>query len=151
MNCAMSELSPADLASASPLSSTVKWWLTAIGFAAAHFFVLICLFFYCLDNYYDQSSPLDPIVNVLISPVCFLFPLFGESGWALILVPFNSFLWGCLLAEPFRWWFGWAPWRFSLRTLIVVITLTSVLLGAIAALKATPRGLVPPVVQPANH
>ena len=90
-----------------PLSSTAKWWLTAAGFAVVHFLVLLWLFFHCLDNYYDQPCPCDPIGNVLASPINFLLPLFGGTDWVLVLVPFNSFLWGCLLAEPFRWWYGW--------------------------------------------
>jgi hypothetical protein len=108
------------------------------------------MFFYCLDHYYAQPCPLDAIGYVLVSPAYFFFPIFGESPVVVTLLPLNSFFWGCVMAEPFRYWCGWPPWRFSLRTLLVITTVIAVLLGISGYLKQNTKSRIPPVVQPAN-
>jgi hypothetical protein len=121
------------------------WWVVASCFAAGHFLVLFCANYYCYDQYYGQPCPLDPIVDFLLSPA-FFFPL--DENTAFLLLPLNSFFWGCLLAEPVRWWFGWPPWRFSLRTLLIILTLIAVLLGATTLMKSNADVTNGPVVQP---
>jgi hypothetical protein len=124
------------------------WWGVATCFGVAHFIALAGYIFYCLDQYYDAPCPLESTAFVLVLPAYFFFPLVGEA--AVCLLPFNSFLWGCVLAEPVRWWLGWPPWRFSLRTLLIITTLVALLLGASAALKPHSETVIPPapVVQP---
>ena len=111
-------------------SSTRAWWITASCLAVAHFLALASVIYYCLDKYYEQPCPLDVVGQGLLMPAYLLFPI--ARSCSILLVPLNSFLWGCILAEPLRWWFGWPAWRFSVRTLLVVMTLVSVLLGLAA-------------------
>ncbi len=111
------------------------WWAVVVGFAVAHFLSLVGTVFYCVDNYYEQPCPLDPIGYVLASPMYLLLPLLENSALSLLLLPLNSLFWGCVLAEPVRWWCGWPPWRFSLRTLLIIITTAAVLLGILVALR----------------
>jgi hypothetical protein len=131
---------------------TPAWWCAVILFAIAQYVTLILMFLYCLDNYYDKPCPLDSIGYVLVSPAYFFFPLFGDSPLPILLflLALNSLLWGCVLAEPFRWWFGWPAWRFSLRTLPITMTAVSVLLGVSVALKQSEPKPFQPVVEPLN-
>jgi hypothetical protein len=128
------------------------WWGAVILIAIAQYVTLVWIFWYCLDNYYATSCPLDSIGYVLVSPAYFFFPLFGNSPLPifLFLLPLNSFFWGCMLAEPFRWWFGWPAWRFSVRTLLITMTAVAVLLGVCAALKRGESERIQPVVEPLN-
>ena len=100
--------------------------------AAAHFLALVSAFYYCFNNYYAQPCPLGFIEQGLLFPAYLLFSFTREHFIVFVLVPANCFLWGCVLAEPFRWGFGWPAWRFSVRTLLIVMTLVAVLLGLAA-------------------
>ena len=108
-----------------------KWWITVACFAVGHFLTVVGVLSYCLDQYYRKACPLDTLGMILVSPVCFL-PLEPHHPLIMPLFLSNSCLWGCVLAEPFRWWFGWKPWRFSLRTLLIATTIIAVVLGMVA-------------------
>jgi hypothetical protein len=105
-----------------------KWWAVAACLAAAHLIALFSVCVSCSDSTVDDPCPLETVGIVLANPAWFLFgPVLG-AGY-IILWPLNSLLWGCVLAEPIRWWFGWPPWRFSLRQLLTATALIVLLLG----------------------
>jgi hypothetical protein len=124
------------------------WWVGAIGSAIAHFAFLVGTIIYCLDHYYEQPCPLDLLGKVLISPAYFFLPLLGNTPLVLVLLPLNSFFWGCALVEPIRWWCGWPPWRFSLRTLLIAFTVIAVLLALRGVANQHAETPILPVVQP---
>jgi hypothetical protein len=127
-------------------ASKPMWWVLAIGFAIGHFTAFGCVFFYCLDNYYDGACPLDWLGMTLVLPAYFIFPLLGKISF--VLLPLNSFFWGCVLAEPVRWWLGWPSWRFSLRTMLIIMTLIALLLAMASAVQSPMNLIPPPVVGP---
>jgi hypothetical protein len=128
--------------------TTPAWWVGAVTFAIVHILAFAAVVFYCFDNYYDQLCPIDPIGYVLFSPAYFFTPLFGASAAGLILIPLNSFLWGCVLVEPIRWWCGWPPWRISMRKFLIAFTVIAVLLALSGVANQHSENPLLPVVQP---
>jgi hypothetical protein len=108
-------------------------WIVTAFFATIHFLALVALTLYCLKHYYDQVSPLDPIGYVLLFPAFLVLRLAGNQPLFIVLVPLNSILWGYVLARIFGRWFTWPLWHFSLRMLLVAMTLIAVVLGIFAA------------------
>ena len=110
-----------------------KWWSVALALGAIQFLALIVAFNHCADCTADDRCSICSVGDILTFPVNFLFPFLRATPSLrpaiLILLPANSFLWGCVLAEPVRWWFGWPPWRFSLRTMLIAMTLVAAVLG----------------------
>ena len=78
-------------------------------------------------------------MNVFTFPANLVFrlvrpgPRDGVFGLAIIIL--TCFLWACVWAEPFRRSYGWRPWRFSMRELLILTAAIAVIFGGLALLE----------------
>lgn len=122
--------------------SNWRWWLLAAGLGFVHFIVVVFveISFGPLarrspSNFprYQPSWFYYAFMNVFTFPLIPLFrsihlgPKDGAIGLSIVI--FTCFVWGGVWAEPFRWKFGWRPWRFSIRELFVVTAAVAGILG----------------------
>jgi hypothetical protein len=60
-----------------------------------------------------------------------------EDGVFVGVVLISTLLmWGCIWAEPFRRQYGWKPWRFSIRDLMIITTIVGLILGLVVWLNS---------------
>jgi hypothetical protein len=116
--------------------SKPPFWIAAVIFATAHLLVVGCLICYSGPRWMLPDGPVDEVVDIAIVVLCFpahfLIERFvDEHPLSLLLLPLNSILWGCILAKPFGKWLLWPMYRFSLRTMLITMTLIAVALGLI--------------------
>jgi hypothetical protein len=112
-----------------------RWWRVALTLASIHLLVVLVVWMGCSNCTADERCRQCAVGEILICPALLLDPVVKAAPGLRTVVPLfillNSFLWGCVLAEPVRWWFGWPPRRFSLRTLLIATTLVAILLGLV--------------------
>jgi hypothetical protein len=115
----------------------IRWWRVVFAFASIYWVAWFAAGMNCRDCTADERCLFCPIVEILSFPAIALepaiefidaYPALGPPAFLSVIL-INSVLWGAVLAEPVRWWFGWPPWRFSLRTLLIATTLVAVVLG----------------------
>jgi hypothetical protein len=126
--------------------SNWKWWCLVVGLAVAHFIVVMIVVLSFLPVVYSgpPRPPYQPpwlyyaFVNVFafpataISRIAHFGPKDGVLGISILML--TCLLWGGIWAEPFRRRYGWKPWRFSIRELLVVTTIIAAILGILVLL-----------------
>ena len=129
-----------------------KWCWLVVKLAAAHFVVVLFVFFATLPGVHSGARlpPYQPpwlsyaflyifgFPASAVSRLAHLGPNDGVLGESLFML--TCLLWGCVWAEPFRRKYGWQPWRFSIRDLLVATTMVSVVMGLLAyVIQSKPR------------
>jgi hypothetical protein len=123
-----------------------KWFGLVAGLAVAHF-IGVLIVEATLNPIFSRPRrpPVQPtwlyhvLIDVFLFPASVIFrvtrpgPTDGVFGLSVLM--FTCLFWGCVWAEPFRRSYGWHPWRFSIRELLVVTTIVAATLGLLVALK----------------
>jgi hypothetical protein len=123
------------------------WWLLAAGLAFVHFVIVVFVAFHFGPSMtwsstrprYQPGWFYYAFLNVFTFPWSVIYPLIPQGPrvpinpkvevfrWGCITL--TCFLWGMMWAEPFRWKYGWRPWRFTIRELLGVTAIAEGLLG----------------------
>jgi hypothetical protein len=129
-----------------------QWWLLALGLGFVHFWVWVFvelnigpLSQFSRGSNWPRYQPpwfYYAFTKVFIFPWSVIFPLIPHGPkiqpspqyevFALLGIVLTCFLWGMVWTEPFRWKFGWRPWRFSIREVLAVTTAVAGVLGWLA-------------------
>ncbi len=131
------------------------WWLLALAFGFVHFWV--CIFVevnfgplagFSYISHFPGDRPPPPtwfyyaFINVFAFPATVIDPLIPRGPkiqpslehevCVFLVIILTCFLWGMVWAEPFRWKFGWRPWRFTIRELLGATAAVACVLGWLA-------------------
>lgn len=132
-------------------SNNWKWWALVAALGFLHIVVLMWVDMQVFLNYHGPRSrpigaPTQPpwvyfaFMNTFGFPASIVFrfvhPGLHDAVYGYSMLLLTGFLWGCLWAEPFRRRYGWKPWRFSTRDLLLITTAAAIVLGLIAMLKS---------------
>ena len=119
--------------------SNWKWWALVAGLAVAHF-VVTSIVEANLNPIWVRHGPRgEPswlyfaFMNTFMFPASVVVPA-GRLGpndgvLAVPILILTLLLWGAVWAEPFRRKYGWRPWRFSIRELLVLTAIVAVIFG----------------------
>jgi hypothetical protein len=123
-----------------------KWWGLVTLLAAAHFLLAITMVAYFEPFITNLRPPIYKppwlyyaFMTIFLFPASVIFrivrpgPDDGVFGMSVLI--FTCLAWGCVWAEPFRRQYGWRPWRFTIRGLLIVTAVVAALLGLLVLME----------------